>query len=277
MTSSLPGPLITDDHIDEFRERGFVLIEEFLTPDEQRAALDGVFELGGLPYDDWVAAGRPPVEVQNLFPWTAPGLNAAVTHPELIDAAERITGCRDLQLTEAHLGMKYEDGKVFEPNFHMDWLGNTLGPLQDPDDFMHPTFFMYLDDVTEGMAPILMVPNGRSESEAVPVHAPAGSVCIYTIYTRHSASPFVSPGHRPALWIDMAPKHRQWDFARTFTVKSGARADALAVFFEHATPRQIELLGFPPAGDPLWTDAFLKGMQDRWPGFDPQPYIEARS
>jgi hypothetical protein len=75
----------------------------------------------------------------------------------------------------------------------------------------------------------------------------------------------------------MAPKDRLWDFARMFTVKSGAKFDALATFFAHATPRQIELLGFPPVDAPLWTDDFLTGMRSRWPGFDPTPYLEARA
>lgn len=276
MPPSQPDVRITDEQIATYKAQGFVLLESFFHPEEARAALQGVWRYAD-PYPTWVANGRrSDKELQHLFPWDDDGLNAMVTHPALIDAAERITGCRDLLLGEAYLGNKYEDGHDFEPNFHIDWSGNTLGPQQDPDEFLHPTFFVYLDDVTEGMAPILMVPNGRPDDEAVPIIAPAGSVAIYSIHTRHSASPFLAPGHRPALWIDMTPKHRLWDVARLFTVKSGARPAELTRFFASATPRQIELLGFPPATDPLWTDAFLDGMADRYPGFDPLPYRRAQ-
>jgi hypothetical protein len=43
-----------------------------------------------------------------------------------------------------------------------------------------------------------------------------------------------------------------------------------------ATPRQRELLGFPPPGDPLWTERFIAGMATRYAGFDPEPYYAAR-
>jgi hypothetical protein len=270
-----PAPAITDADIATFRRRGFALVERVFTDDEVTAALEGVATIWPT-YDEFVAAGRvQPEKPQHLFPWDHSGLNAIVTHPELISAAERITGCRDLVLAEAYLGNKYEDGVEFEPGFHMDWQGNTLGPRPKPDDFLHPTFFIYLDDVVEGQAPILMVPNGEADSAAVPIIAPAGSVAMYTIYTRHAASPFLTPGHRPALWVDMLPKHRIWDLPRLFTFKSGARLDCLARFITEAKPRQIELLGFPPVGDPLWTREFLDGMVERWPGFDPAPYLEA--
>ena len=44
-----------------------------------------------------------------------------------------------------------------------------------------------------------------------------------------------------------------------------------------ATPRQRELLGFPPPGDPLWRERFTAAMATRYPGFDPSPYHTARA
>jgi hypothetical protein len=46
-------------------------------------------------------------------------------------------------------------------------------------------------------------------------------------------------------------------------------------FMAEATPRQRELVGFPPPGDPLWTP-FIEGMAARYPGFDPEPYHQAK-
>ena len=49
----------------------------------------------------------------------------------------------------------------------------------------------------------------------------------------------------------------------------------MARFIGEATPRQLEVIGFPPLGAPLWTDEFLKGMSERYPGFCPERYFLA--
>ena len=55
------------------------------------------------------------------------------------------------------------------------------------------------------------------------------------------------------MWVGFTRKNRPWDGGRTFTYKSGAQGAAMNRFMAEATPRQRELLGFPPPGDPLWT------------------------
>ena len=134
------------------------------------------------------------------------------------------------------------------------------------------------DDVDAGLAPIRMVPNGRPDEEFVPMIVPGGSVCLYSFYTRHAASDFTATrGHRPVMWVGFTRKDRPWDGARTFTYKSGASPEAMRRFIAEATPRQRELLGFPPPGDPLWTEAFTAAMATRYPGFDPAPHHAARA
>ncbi len=106
---------------------------------------------------------------------------------------------------------------------------------------------------------------------------PGGSVCLYSVFTRHAASDFTAPaGHRPVMWVGFTRKDRPWDGGRTFTYKSGAQDAAMNRFMAEATPRQRELLGFPPPGDPLWTEGFIAGMATRYPGFDAEPYYAAR-
>jgi hypothetical protein len=41
---------------------------------------------------------------------------------------------------------------------------------------------------------------------------------------------------------------------------------------ERATPRERELVGFPPIGDPYWTDQTLTDVQGRYPSMDMTPY-----
>src|SRR5436309_2610139 len=46
-------------------------------------------------------------------------------------------------------------------------------------------------------------------------------------------------------------------------------------FIERTTPRQREVLGFPPPGHPYWNDQTLAGVAARYPKMDMTPYRAA--
>ncbi len=269
---------LTDRQINLFREQGYVTVENFLTEEERASALDGFFHFFSPAFNDFVANGRTnSTPQQAIFPWDHSGLNHINTHPDLIDAAERILGTREIRLCEGALGMKYAGEDYGGFLYHIDYGNNTLGPIPEPDDFMHIQCLYLLDDVEPGMGPIMMVPSGKTEKNAVPITVPGGSVCLYSIFTLHSPSPWtIDKGHRPAMWANFCRKARPWDGGRAFTYKNGAGSESMTRFMVEASPRQRELLGFPPPGDPLWSDTFLQGMSARYPGFDPEPYQSAR-
>jgi hypothetical protein len=267
---------ITDEQIATFKQQGFVVLERFLAPTEARAALEGVFSFVAPPYEQWATEQKNFTPGQRDFPWDHVGLNHVCAHPDLIDAAARIIGTRDVQMLTGHVWMKYSSEK-YSGGYHIDYHNNTLGPIPPRDDFQHITFFFYLDDVTEELAPIQMVPNGAPDAASVPIIAPAGSLCIYSIYTRHSASAFTGAGHRPALWVTVGRKDRPWDAGLRFSVAADPAYKGMARFMRESTPRQLEFIGFPPPDDPLWCDEFLEGMQARYPGFNVEPYLAARA
>jgi hypothetical protein len=297
---------LTDEQIAQFKRDGFLLIENFLTEEERLTALDGFYKLYAPPYDEYVASGgKNETPQQMVFPWDHTGLNHVSTHPDIIDAAERIIGTRGIRLCESHLGMKYYEGKADQPApdsvkfikndstngselykdikklastppglFHVDWDGNSLGPFNYEVN-SHLTFFYYFDDVKPGMAPIYMTPYGRPDSEAIPMVAPGGSLVIYSMFTSHAASDFVVPGHRPVEWVAFSRNDRLWDGGRYFTYKNGVKFDGMKRFIVEASPRQLELIGFPPLGDPAWTEEFIEGMASRYEGFNKEPYYKA--
>jgi hypothetical protein len=43
-------------------------------------------------------------------------------------------------------------------------------------------------------------------------------------------------------------------------------------FIERATPRQREVLGFPPPGHPYWNPETLAAVATRYPKMDMSPY-----
>lgn len=268
---------ITDEQIATFKRQGFLIVDGFLSPTEAVAAREAFFKVFAPPYEQWIAQGKPAKRGNYLFPFGEAGLDFAGTHPDLVDAAERIIGTRHIRMGEFHLGIKYA-GEEHWNAFHIDYGNNTLGPEPDCDDYNHVAVFFCFDEVKQGMSPILMTPNGRPDSEAVPMLCSPGSICFYGMGTRHSASPWTAPhgGHRPTAWVSFVRADRPWDAARTFTYKSGAKPDAMAKFIAQASPRQRELIGFAPVGDPQWTDKLIDGMAQRYPGFDPAPYRAAK-
>ena len=275
---------ITDTQIATYKEQGFLIVENFLTEEERQAALDGIYTLYSPPFDRYVRSNRKnDTPGERVFPWDHAGLNHVTIHPDLVDVAERILETREIRLGEGHLGIKYA-GEDHPTGLHIDYSDNTLGPLIEPDDFMHLAGFYCFEDVEPGMAPIMMVPNGRPDDEAVPMLVPGGSVCLYSIFTRHSASDFTAKqGARPTMWVGFNRKDRPWDGGRTFTYKSGAAArpgpaaaQGIERFIREANSRQLELLGFPPPGDALWTEKYTTAMATRYAGFNRAPYDAAR-
>ncbi|MEM9132278.1 MAG: hypothetical protein AAGA59_15350 [Actinomycetota bacterium] len=62
----------------------------------------------------------------------------------------------------------------------------------------------------------------------------------------------------------------EWIGRRAWTDR--ANTDRWHEFVTRASPRQLELFGFPPAGHPFWTDRTLDGLALRYPGIDTAPW-----
>jgi hypothetical protein len=206
------GARMRIDHaqLSAFDRDGYVVIPGFFEADERRAALQAFHGEVSPPYERWVAEGRPATTPRRgLFPFDDPRLNRLVVHPDVIAAAERIIGTAAIRLADAVMAVRYGPDSV-GTWFHDDHGNNTLGPRLARDR-SNIVFFVLLTDVEPGMAPIMMVPDGKSDAEAMPVIAPAGTVCIYSaISTRHSASPFTAEaGERVVASICYRPDRQR--------------------------------------------------------------------
>ena len=267
---------VTDDHIATYRSRGFAVVEQFLDAAEVASAMAGFHQVFAPDFAGF-QQGKLPDYGQALFPWNHSGLNQACVHPELIHTAERIIGTRDIRLADSDINVRYATQTV-EERFHIDHGNNTLAP-ELPEDHSNITLALVLTEVKPGMAPTLVVPKGAADHEAVPMCLPAGSLYIYsTMHTRHSASPFTAPtGLRATMWTIWCRSDRPWE-GRSFTYKSAGyqKEPALVRFIAESTPRQLEMIGFPPPGHQLWTNDYLDGMAKRYPGFRTEPYREAQ-
>ena len=99
-------------------------------------------------------------------------------------------------------------------------------------------------------------------------------ILLHSMSTFHRGSAFrTAAGARFSFHVVFRAKDSHW-MGFSAWARSGAEP-ALQRFLERATPRQRELLGFPPPGHPYWNEETLAGVAARYPRMDMRPYREA--
>jgi hypothetical protein len=100
---------------------------------------------------------------------------------------------------------------------------------------------------------------------------PAGTVVAFTPGTVHRGTALTRPrGARYSMHLSYRPAVAEWAQRKGWPDRS--HDGAWYRFVERATPRQLEVLGFPPPGHPFWTPATLSAVQLRYPGLDLTPW-----
>jgi hypothetical protein len=111
---------VSDDTLDEVRDRGFVVVEGFLSENELRAAQDALWLHFPQPADYFAepaahadVAGSQFAGVRE-FPYRSWDLNRLAFHPDLVDAAERFLGTTDVHLYKVELWAKYSGASNYD-------------------------------------------------------------------------------------------------------------------------------------------------------------------
>ncbi len=288
----------TPDHVDHYREHGYVIIESFLTEEELSAArreIDGYIP-GWLAYAANPDGNRPakwdepPRSRRNVrFPFPGSALNAITTHPELIRFASVMAGGGELFCEQSDLSYKCTGhyGDV-DQHMHLDYGNHTLVyPPADPA-YWQTTYLVYYTDVDEGSAPTAVCSRTNYADELLwpAVHAPeergdlyereikatvpAGSLLAYSVRTYHRGTAFTREAARVAHFISYAPARCPWVGIIGWS-EQAIRPDFRS-WIEGASPAERTLLGFPAPGDPYWSEETLAGVAARYPGMDLSPY-----
>lgn len=179
----------TAEHIANFRQHGWVLIENLLTAGEIDAALPGLFEL--YPTPEAFHAGDPrsaafraeahapentgddarfrPLQFVGLkeFPFTQQILNRLALHPAIIAAAEDLLQTRDVRLYQAETFAKYTGVTQYAQPFHADYTNHTMLPPKADGRYRQVQMFLYLSDVTPAHGATRVV--SRELTKDVPV------------------------------------------------------------------------------------------------------------
>lgn len=223
---------ISDAAIAEVFDRGFTMVEGFLGADMLAAAREAVWGIFPRPEDYHRDPSAHPKFAQSqfagmkYFPFDAPALDRLVTHPDLVDAAERFCGTDDIELYKVELWAKYAGAIDYDQAPHRDYMNHTI--VAPALDGRHPqmTTFLLLSDVTELDAPTKIVPlehtrdlplvphqlePGAFHDREVAATAPAGSLMIYKTDVLHRGSDFAAPGRsRFVLLVDFQARGWRW-------------------------------------------------------------------
>ena len=232
------------------------------------------------------------------FPFRSVQVSLLAVNARLVQLAELLLRDADIRIYSAEAWAKYTGAADYDQALHRDYLNHTtLVPASGPG-YQQLEMFLYLVDIPEELGPPHFVswtrtaecpirPNwyprvGGADSEGgfvssagspglyeaeVSAAGPAGTVVAFQPGTLHRGTAMSAPGGaRYSMHLGYRPASVEW--AQRQAWANGSHDPAWYQFIEHASPRQLELFGFPPPGHPFWTAETLSGMALRYPGID---------
>ncbi len=223
---------IADASLDEVRDRGFCLVEGFLSPDELTAAREALWLHYPRPEEYFADPSRFPDYAGDQFggvlefPYRSWSLNHLAFHPDLVDAAERYLGTTDLHLYKVELWAKYAGAADYSQPLHRDYGSHSLVVPRLDGCFEQLTTFIFLSDVTADDGPTrivpfeggrhvpftpLYLPFGDLEEQEVAAVGPAGSLLVYRTEILHRGSNITGAGaSRFSILTDFQVRGTTW-------------------------------------------------------------------
>lgn len=292
----------SEAHVNQWRESGFVLIEQFFRADEIAPIVDDYDRLYGdkraelAPTDPEMAGAFNKYQFRNIhiLPYDASlATNLISMHPALIEFAKALLGVDKVHLYQSHTWAKFTGGANYEQPHHCDFGNHTLTVPADDVTLRTVDFIMYFTDVSDDLGALHYVTKqdaaavlgegriragddmqaalqAREKSAA----GPAGTLLAHGIDTFHRGTNLTAAdGHRYTMTAGYKAAGNE---LIGYHVWQTAQDRDWTAILSHATPAQLECLGIPLPGDPYWTQRTLKLTQARWPDWDMRAYFDAR-
>lgn len=285
----------TDQQHSLLLRHGHVLIPNFLTPKELKAARQNMARY--FPSADELAAQPErysfihddPEHLQVEFPFAGPFLNHMTTHPEVLAIVSKLLGTDDILLSQSALWAKYAGTGDFEQGLHLDYQGNTLVVPRDDGDYRQVNMILYYSDAPLDLGPTYVVSQEKTKDVPLwpthrtrkqdpnlykherPVLANAGDLLIFSMRTWHRASA-IKADHGVRLTHHMVWRAAAHNFQGYHHWPQKGEDPTLQEFIATCAPAQRHALGFPKPGDPYWTPETLAATQLRYPEMDMAPY-----
>jgi hypothetical protein len=283
---------IPDAKLAEVWDHGFTVVESFLDPETLSAAQEALWGIYPRPeayFADPAAHSkftRSQFAGLRFFPYNSWALNRVAVYPDLIEAAERFLQTTEIDCYKVELWGKYSGAIDYDQHHHRDYENHTIVVPRADQLMPQMTCFILLSDVTELDGPTKAVPldktrhipigitrteMGEMFDDEVAVTGPAGSILIYKTDVFHRGSDFKGPGRsRFVMPVDF--KKRGWRWQNKMAWADHATTRHWKEAMTNMTPRQRDLFGWPPPGDPYWNAQTLSDVGLRYPGLDMSPY-----
>ncbi|NED97858.1 phytanoyl-CoA dioxygenase family protein [Phytoactinopolyspora alkaliphila] len=296
--------------VDAWRTDGFVILPGFLSADDLAPALGEMDTM--FPTPNGFHDGTDPRRTRYVedefdgidkFPFSSTEFSLLAVHPRIVQLAENLLGQTDLRISSAEAWAKYTGATPYEQALHRDYLTHTILVPSTEDRYQHLELFVFLVDVPEELGPPHLV--SRDHTDHLPMNpnfyprrggsgefvstadnsnlyaaeqsgaGPAGTVIAFNTRTFHRGTGLSKPrGARYSMQLIYRPAHVDWGQRMAWAARS--HMPEWYRFVHRATPRQLELFGFPPPGHQFWTAETLDGMQQRYPHLDLRPWREAQ-
>ena len=282
---------VPDAVLDEVRERGFALVEGFLSAAELQTAQEALWLHFPRPDDyfaDPDAYGRYRASQFagiDEFPYRSWDLNRLAVHPDLVDLAERYLGTTELHLYKVELWAKYAEAVDYDQPLHRDYGSHSLVVPRLEQRYQQLTTFVFLSDVTDADGPTCIVPyQDGKDVPYTPLYLPfgslaesevrctgaAGSLLVYRTDILHRGSNMTGERRaRFSLLADFQVRGTTWGGKMAWPKQSPER---WAKFIPQCSVRERDLFGWPRPGDDYWNDQTLADVAARYPGIDMTPY-----
>ena len=293
----MTGPLPDADQA-QWEEDGWCVVPGVLPPEviaTAREVVPGLVPTAEEFADDVDPARNEPFRVDShrvmpRFPFEDGALNDIVVHDRIIDLAEQLLGVTDLRLYQAMLSAKYGEGAFSDEQLlHVDFGNHTLVVPRHEPGYQQLEMFVYLSDVTAETAATRMVsrrltadiPVERtylSQTEyadlyaaEVPAAGPAGSILAYRPDVYHRGVRMTTP-RTARFMVHVSYKPAATDWLGSHGLPSAGEDLSWYRFVQHASVRQLTVLGFPAPGHPYWNAQTLAGVAARYPMLDVSPW-----
>ena len=282
---------ISDADISKFRDQGFVVVPDFLTPEEVARTEQGISAHLPSPEEFFADPGKferfgaSQFGGIDAFPWRHLDLNLLPVHPDLIDGVQRILGCREIRLYKAELWGKFAGVISHDQAFHRDFLNHMLVVPDALERWRQITTFIYLTDTDRTTGGTAIVPRKHTAHIPLSIHyaresfadvevfveGRAGTLLIYSTDAFHRGTDLTKPGsHRVAVLADFKPADMTWGGRHAWPARGND--PLMSEFLSAITAEQRTLFDFPAPGHPYWNTQTLRDTQSRYPDMDMTPY-----
>ena len=293
-----------------WREDGFVILPGFIPPDELKPAAselellfpsaDGFHDATDPRHERFIGDQFAGID---YFPFASTEISLLAVNHRILTLAETLLEDEGFQIYGAEAWAKFGGASDYDQDLHRDYLGHTLLVPSTEPAFRQLEMFVYLADVPEECGPARLVSRKQTaDLPAVPdrylrpglkgrrrfhddsgspqlygaevsAAGPAGTVVAFEVGTVHRGTAMTAKrGARYTMHVNFRPSGVHWGQRRGWAYIAGR--EEWPKFVERATPRQLQVFGFPQPGHPYWTPATLAGMALRYPGLDLTPWRE---